>query len=564
VYTVTGGGADIWNTSDQFNYLYKSYNGNGTLIARVTGIPNVPAAGGWSKAALMWRNSTSAGDVFVDVLVSYANGIAMQYRSSSGGSAGQTSGASGGAPTWIELVRNGSSFSGYYSTSTSMPTSWTLIGTQSITNMSTSALVGIALTSHDQGTGTTDTLSNVQLTGSYQTPAVAIAAATSPQTITAGGTANLSVLGVDDAGAAGLTYTWAATPASGVNFSANASNAAANTTATFTSPGLYSLVVTIKNAGNLTTTSTVNVNVLPTWLSATSIAWWNPTTSVLTVAGPTTVNADPGSAEPIVDASGTSALVTLNPSGGTDIHLGGLTLTDGASATVTSLGTARSVSNYRLLAIGTANATVTPTFVVDSTSTLDLADNDMAILYGSGTSPLSSVSSEISQAYDGGLWDQPGVTSSIAKTSAGATALGYGEAAASGLSTFDGLTLGANAVLVKYTLPGDTQLRGTVGIGDYNAVLNNFGAVQGWIGGNFHYGGVVSIGDYNAVLNNFGKTLADELPGGLSPALATASTGVTSGTTTSAVTPAVHASAQRKVHGRTKHKAKLAASAHAR
>jgi len=65
--------------------------------------------------------------------------------------------------------------------------------------------------------------------------------------------------------------------------------------------------------------------------------------------------------------------------------------------------------------------------------------------------------------------------------------------------------------LVKYTLLGDTQLRGSVGIGDYNAVLNNYGTAQDWTGGDFHYGGTVGIGDYNNVLNNFGKDISPSL-----------------------------------------------------
>jgi len=75
---------------------------------------------------------------------------------------------------------------------------------------------------------------------------------------------------------------------------------------------------------------------------------------------------------------------------------------------------------------------------------------------------------------------------------------------------------------VKYTLLGDTQLRGTVGIGDYNTVLNNYGTVQDWSGGDFHYGGVVGIGDYNDVLNNFGLHASGNLAVGptLSPAIA--------------------------------------------
>ena len=249
---------------------------------------------------------------------------------------------------------------------------------------------------------------------------------------------------------------------------------------------------------------------VPAWLSAGSVATWNPSTHILTVNGPTSIIADPGADEPIVQASGDYS-ITLDPAGGTDIHLGGLSLTNGAIATVTSLGSARTISNYHLLVIGTPGATTAPMYMIDSTSTLDLADNDMAILYGSGNSPLSAVASELNRASDGDLWDLPGLTSSVARTTAGVTALGYGEASQLGLTTFDGLTLGGNAVLVKYTLSGDTTLRGAVGLGDYDTVSSNYGSAQGWTGGDFHYGGVVGLSDYNAVLGNYGQTLADFL-----------------------------------------------------
>jgi len=36
VYTVKGGGADIWNTSDQFQFAWRTLTGNGEIIARVT------------------------------------------------------------------------------------------------------------------------------------------------------------------------------------------------------------------------------------------------------------------------------------------------------------------------------------------------------------------------------------------------------------------------------------------------------------------------------------------------------------------------------------------------
>ena len=101
-----------------------------------------------------------------------------------------------------------------------------------------------------------------------QAPTVAMAASASPNPVT-GTTSNLSVLGADDAGESNLTYTWAATgtPPAAVNFSLNGSNAAKDTTATFSKAGNYTFQVTITDAGGLTATSSVNVTVNQTLTS---------------------------------------------------------------------------------------------------------------------------------------------------------------------------------------------------------------------------------------------------------------------------------------------------------
>jgi hypothetical protein len=69
------------------------------------------------------------------------------------------------------------------------------------------------------------------------------------------------VLGADDGGEANLTYTWVATGPAAVLFSANGTNAAKNTTATFAMSGSYAFTVTITDSGGLSTTSTVAVTV---------------------------------------------------------------------------------------------------------------------------------------------------------------------------------------------------------------------------------------------------------------------------------------------------------------
>lgn len=86
-----------------------------------------------------------------------------------------------------------------------------------------------------------------------------------------GTTADLSALGYDDGGEPGLTYAWSvlAGPAP-VNFSANGTNAAKNTTATFSKAGAYDFLVAITDAAGLSATSSIKVTVNQT-LSAITV-----------------------------------------------------------------------------------------------------------------------------------------------------------------------------------------------------------------------------------------------------------------------------------------------------
>ena len=103
-------------------------------------------------------------------------------------------------------------------------------------------------------------------------PTVATPAAATPNPIT-GTYHGPGVLGGDDGGEANLTYTWTVTAepagASDPTFSGNGDNAAKNTTATFFQAGSYTFLVTITDAGGLTTTSSVDVTVNQTLTTIT-------------------------------------------------------------------------------------------------------------------------------------------------------------------------------------------------------------------------------------------------------------------------------------------------------
>ena len=64
-WTVTGGGADIWNAADQFNLASTNFAGDGTMIVQVTSLQNSNPGSGRAKAGLMFRNDSTAGSVNV-------------------------------------------------------------------------------------------------------------------------------------------------------------------------------------------------------------------------------------------------------------------------------------------------------------------------------------------------------------------------------------------------------------------------------------------------------------------------------------------------------------------
>jgi hypothetical protein len=100
------------------------------------------------------------------------------------------------------------------------------------------------------------------ITTSGNAPTVSEQATVSSQTST---TASLSVLGADTEDAeSSLTYTWSlksTTGSSSVTYSSNGTNAAKNTTVTFTAAGTYVFTVKITDSSGLSVTSTVTVTV---------------------------------------------------------------------------------------------------------------------------------------------------------------------------------------------------------------------------------------------------------------------------------------------------------------
>jgi len=131
-------------------------------------------------------------------------------------------------------------------------------------------------------------------------------------------------------------------------------------------------------------------------------------------------------------------------------------------------------------------------------SVLDLNDNDAQLT----NTTRSLVESYVVSARDGGAWTGPGLGSTSARTQPDhATTLGVLQGseylAASGTNTFDGSTVAAANVLVKYTWYGDTDFNGKVNFDDYVRTDNGFNNhLSGWLNGDFDLNGQVNFDDY--------------------------------------------------------------------
>ena len=304
---------------------------------------------------------------------------------------------------------------------------------------------------------------------------------------TAGGT-SVTIHGVNFTGVAGqLSVSFGGVAAANVSVINDTTLVA---TAPAESAGTVDVTITTPYGTSVTSASdrfTYSAAALPPYITASSGAVYNynPASEALSLtSGTLTFTADAGT-NPLVNltASGSASKVIFN----TSEHIAGLTLTGGAQATVLSLGAARTASNHNVLVIGTLGAANDPTLSADSSSKLDLTDNDLIVHSGSsdatGAADYANVNAMAMEGRNpasgktglpDGQWNGNGLDSSAANTAD--TAAGYekialavvlnstlfiGPYASWQVGSFNE-TLAASDIIVKYTYLGDYGLFGKV------------------------------------------------------------------------------------------------------
>jgi regulation of enolase protein 1 (concanavalin A-like superfamily) len=298
-FTIEGAGANIGSTNDAFNFTSQPWSGNGAIIARLKTQQNTSP---WAQAGVMFRETLASNSTYALVLLTPTNGSQFQARTVTGGGTAEVAGPDVAATYWLELVRNGNTFTASVS---SNGVNYVEVGATNFT-MATNAWVGFAVCSDTNSALSTATFDNVTVTAP---PTIT----TPPQSQTAQLSSNVTFT-VSAASASTAGYQWYF----GTNTIAGATGTTLGlTNVGFAQAGSYSVVVT--NAAGSATGGPVVLTVIDTIPPTITACASNRTLA----AGATCQAVLPDLTGQVIasDASG-AVTVTQNPPPGTALGLG--------------------------------------------------------------------------------------------------------------------------------------------------------------------------------------------------------------------------------------------------
>ncbi len=534
-YTLIGGGADIWNGADAFRYVYQPLVGDGFLIARVATIESTNA---WAKIGVMIRESTAAGARNAFMAISQANGATFQSRSSTNGSSVSTVTAGLVAPYWVKIARAGNVFTGSVSADGS---SWTVIGSVTLSGMSSSALIGFADTAHNNAVLNTSTFDNVTL--SNVTPTIATAAKATPSPVT-GTTTALSVLGADDHGEANLTYSWAVTSmpagATAPTFSANGTNAAKAATATFFKVGVYQFTVTVTDLSGLATTSIVSVTVNPT---ATTLAV-APSPAYVGTSASTTLSATAFDQFGVAMASQPTITWSVTAGGGS-ITSGGVFNAPASAQASTVKAAVGSVFSTATVNTIVPPAASNPVYAIDHGSNIvqfTFSRDVSASLAGAGglaALGLTNLTTSENVAIASVSYNAATNTATFILPPAAGNGNYHAILRASSVADAQGVKMAADVPFDFFILRGDIDRDRTVGLNDLLILSNNYALSTGMSNatGDLDGDGGVGLNDLLILANGYGMSLS--VPAAPVPAAAPTPAESVAPVASSATTPVV-------------------------
>jgi hypothetical protein len=173
-YAVKGYGIDIWETCDDFHFVFKQLGGDGSISARIDTIADVDT---WTKAGVMIRSSLAPDSSNAMVLVTPSGRLAFQYRIT--GRYGNATNSvpmpanSVQLPCWVRLIRRGDRFAAQHSRDGITGQDMLYGPDQPVTMeipMAQTVYLGLAVTSHDVGRAAEAQFSRVSTAGEVSPP----------------------------------------------------------------------------------------------------------------------------------------------------------------------------------------------------------------------------------------------------------------------------------------------------------------------------------------------------------------------------------------------------------
>jgi hypothetical protein len=152
---VSGAGADLYSDNDDYTTVYQA--GAVTTTATVqTQLISRQNLSGYGKAGILVRNditASGAGPEGVILFASPSGGIQLEWDDNGGTHINAVTPPNGTiadrAPVWLRLVRDGSLYTGYYSTDGN---TWTLVGQADVPAQAATQDAGVFVTSHTTAT----------------------------------------------------------------------------------------------------------------------------------------------------------------------------------------------------------------------------------------------------------------------------------------------------------------------------------------------------------------------------------------------------------------------------
>jgi hypothetical protein len=175
-FGISGAGADLYSGSDAYStiYLKGAVGSTATIETEVTSQQNMT---GFGKAGIIVRNDMTGSGTTPEGVVLFespSGGIQLEWDNNSGLYIDSVTPPNGtipeSLPVWLELVRNGASYTGYYSFDGSH---WLTVGTATVSAQAATQDAGMFVTSHAAGSPGQVVFNGFSASASAATPPLA-------------------------------------------------------------------------------------------------------------------------------------------------------------------------------------------------------------------------------------------------------------------------------------------------------------------------------------------------------------------------------------------------------